>query len=187
MAEVSFSYSDLFGAAFGYDPPAFEFTDVNNNQYTKLGSPNTAKDAFGRSYYLPVTLGGISLPYPVVRIQGKKRIVETSLVNRTGTVKELISMDDYEIDIRGLIISKDNFFLDQLIMQLRDLYRQQSSLKISSGLTDIFLSQPEAQGSDYVVIREIEFPEVRGIMNMRPYSIKLTSDAPFDLVKKTNN
>lgn len=123
------------------------------------------------------------MPYPVMRITNKKRIVETNLVNRTGTVKELISMEDWEIEIHGLIVSKDGTFPDEQIMQLRDLYKQGNSLAISSTLTDIFLCQKETGGSDQVIIYDLEFPEVRGVINVRPYLMKLKSDAPFDLVK----
>jgi len=184
--ENSFNLEDLFDKEFGYVPIPFGFTSVNRNQYTRLGSPYTAKDLFGRQYYLPITLGGIALPYPVMKITCKKTIVETSLVNRTGTVKELISIQDYQIEINGLMISKNNFFPDQVVMQLRDLYKQNSSLIISSTLTDILLCQPEIGGSDHVVITELDFLEPKG-MNVRPYKMLLNSDAPFELIKTTNS
>jgi len=183
MAEVSFSFSDLFGAAFGYQPPDFQFTSENKNQYTKLGSKNSAVDQFGREYFMPAKLGGIELPYPVLRISNKKRIVETSLVNREGSVKELISNEDWEIEVRGLMVEKNGFIPETAITQLRDWYKQGVALSFENAMTDILLCDKDRQGSNLVVIYDLEFPEVRGIIHVRPYFLKLKTDAPFELVK----
>ena len=50
-------------------------------------------------------------------------------------------------------------------------------------LTDIFLVRPDRGGSDNVVITSMEFPAVKGIQNVKPYVLKLLSDAPFNLIK----
>src|SRR5258708_5945178 len=99
-------------------------------EYGLHGSPLYATDANGREYYLPVTItyaksigtapggagglgsnlpGGadaevnqsIKLPYTVVSISSRKRIVKTELTERAGTVKELINRSDYDIVIKG--------------------------------------------------------------------------------------
>ncbi len=41
----------------------------------------------------------LELPDAIISITGKKTIVETAMVERKGTVKELISVDDYDITI----------------------------------------------------------------------------------------
>jgi len=182
MAEFSFSILEAFEKQFGYKPPDFNFTN-----FAVLGSPNTATDIFGREYYMPVKLGGLSFPYCTTRISCKKTIVKTGLVNRPGSVKELISFEDYEIELRGLIVAQYDTLPTSQIKQVRDFFKQQTSLSISSALIDIFLAQPETNGSNHVIIESYEFPEVRGVMNVRPFTMRLVSDAPFELIKTTNS
>ena len=59
------------------------------------------------------------IPNAVISIRGKKSIVETAMVGRKGTVKELISVDDYEIRIAGVCLDVD--FPDQQINALNEL------------------------------------------------------------------
>jgi|GEM_PF-1380055 len=192
MAEKSFSFEDLFGQNYRqpHQVPDFTFTSKNVNQYTKIGSPKTAKDIFGRLYYLPITIGGVVLPYPLMRISRKKRIVETDLVHRTGTVKELISKSDWEIEIHGYIVSKDGDFPDDQYMALRDLEAMDEALEIQSALTDIFFSLPDTQKPDdnnqptnQVVIYDFDMPDMRGVSNVQPYAFKCKSDAKFSIIK----
>ncbi len=211
MAEISFSLGDLFEQAFGYKTQAFEpeFQQVQGvrapyrTQQGSLGSPYYSSDALGKEYYMPVTIKypdnsqtnlqtnssgnspGIlkiwELPYPVVSISSRKTIIETPVTERRGTVKELINIQDYEIAIKGFIITKANEFPENDVTTLRNIYEQNAALSIQCPLTDIFLLRPDRSGSDQVVIKELKFHEVSGIKNVRPYELQLLSDAPFNL------
>lgn len=133
---------------------------------------------------MPVRLNGVELPLPVIRISGRKNIVETSLVNRQGTVKELISSDDYRISIRGICLGDGSNWPEEQITMLEELFKLNQSVKISNVLTDIFLVRPDRSGSDSVVITDLTIMETKGFKGVVPYSMELVSDAEFELIIK---
>jgi hypothetical protein len=170
-----------------------------------FGSSYYANDALGREYFMPVkitypdggkaatvqdesgkdtpgTLKSWYLPYPVISISSRKTIIETPLTERRGTVKELINIQDYEIVVRGFIIGKGNEFPESDVTTLRSIYEQNVELSIECPLTDIFLLRPDRSGSDHVVIRELYFPAITGVKNIRPYELRMLSDEPFNLI-----
>lgn len=198
MAEISLSIAEVFEQAFGYRPSTFEqkledhldtkynYLKTAQNPYgtnrtTAKGQAFTGQDNLGRDYYMPVNLDGYDLHHPVVSISGKKRIIETPLTERTGVVKELISVDDWEMTIRGIIVGKYGDYPEDAVTKLVDLFHRNKAIEIKCAITDIFLMRWERQGNNMAVIKEMNFPEVRGIMNVRPYELKLVSDAPFSL------
>jgi hypothetical protein len=122
------------------------------------------------------------LPYQIVSISSRKTIVETPLTERRGTVKELISIQDYEITIKGFIVGAGNEFPESDVTLLRTIYEQNTAISIQCPLTDIFLLRPDRSGSDQVVIRELRFPSMPGVKNVRPYELHMISDAPFNLI-----
>ena len=170
------------------------------------GSAYYGNDANGREYFMPIkvtypddaklnsgdgllvgdnTTGSLKdwwLPYPVISITSRKTIIETPLTERRGTVKELINIQDYEIVVKGFIISNTNEFPEADVTTLRDLYEQNIALSIQCPLTDIFLLRPDRSGSDQVVIKELIFPSIAGVKNVRPYELRLVSDEPFNLI-----
>jgi hypothetical protein len=205
MAEVSLSLVELFEKAFQYKTQAFEprFKTVTGDgdtfsdrkEYSEIGSPYYAIDPFNREYFMPVTLSypastennndvmqSWELPHPIISINSKKNIVETQLVERRGTVKELINIEDYEIIIKGFIVAQTHEFPEKEVARLRKLYEFNVPLSIQCPITDIFLLRPDRNGSDQVIIKELKFPAVKGIKNVRPYELLLVSDAPFNLV-----
>ena len=139
---------------------------------------------------MPVTLGYVlqgvatewDLPYPVISISSRKTIIETALTERRGTVKELVNIEDYQIVIKGFIIHPTNEFPENRVTTLRNIFEQNTVLSIKCPLTDIFLLRPDRSGSDQVVIKELKFPAITGIKNVRPYELHLVSDEPFNLL-----
>ena len=181
--ENQFDISQLFYDTFGYASGAFKFdTKTPEDQYADLGSPFYKKDATGREYFLPVKLGDdkvdYDLPYTVISIRGKKTIVDTPMVEREGSVKEFISMEDYSITIRGFFINHFGQFPQDDITTFRDWWIKNKALKISNVLTDIFLT-----GKQKVVIVDMDIPETTGTTNVRPFTIELTSDLELELEK----
>ncbi len=208
MAELSFNLADLFEEAYGYRSAAFDmqFDPVagdsglpgTRTEQGALGSPYYSHDGLSKEYYMPVTISyersagnegsagtgttDWDLPHPVIAINSRKTIVETALTERRGTVKELINVQDYDIVIKGFIINATHEFPEQMVTRLRTIYEQNEPLSIKCPLTDIFLVRPDRKGSDKVVIKELKFPAVTGIKNVRPYELHLVSDEPFNLV-----
>ena len=60
------------------------------------------------------------LPLTMMRMTCKKNIVTTPLVNRDGTVKEEISIDDWELDVKGVVIGLGNNYPDSDLQTLTD-------------------------------------------------------------------
>jgi len=199
MAELSFDLGDLFEQTFGYKTQAFQpqFATVSGDsvllrvEQGVYGSPYYADDALGTEYFLPVTItynNGTSLqqwnlPYPIISLSSRKTIIETPLTERRGTVKELINIQDYEITIKGFIISATaDDFPENDVMTLRSVYEQNIALSIQCPLTDLFLIRPDRSGSDQVVIKELKLPAIAGVKHIRPYELLLVSDEPFNLI-----
>jgi len=197
MANLSFNLSDLFEQTFGYKTSAFTpvFNTLPFPRTTSVaGSPYYKQDALGREYFMPVTLmipantsdntqlESYDLPYPIISISSRKTIIETPLTERRGTVKEVINTMDYEIVIKGFIIGTQGSFPEADVTKLRDAFEQNTAMSIKCPVTDIFLVRPGRSGSDMVVIKELRFPPVTAIINVRPYELHLVSDEPFSLV-----
>lgn len=189
-----FSLSDMFASVVGYKglpyPGGFILDKpgkyiVDDYQYngkeasartsSALGSTLRKKDALGRWFFMPIELGSVEMPNAIISIKGKKTIVETAMVGRKGTVKELISLDDFEIEIAGVALEDD--FPDQTIAQLNDLYNINESISLKCALTDIFLDE-----EDKVVIKSIDFPSMQGYEFTQAYKISLVTDRSFELI-----
>lgn len=177
--EVSYPISSIFESIWGYSPANF---DISFQPLTTTGAINYFGDKtslYGTSYFLPVKLGGVELMHPIIKITSKKTIVETPLVNRTGSVKELISTDDYKINIKGVIIREDNVFPEAEIRSLREIYLRDEALSINNALISLFL-----QENENVVITDLTMPETKGgVYNVRAYELNLVSDKSFKLIK----
>ena len=115
------------------------------------------------------------MPNAVISIRGKKTIVETPMVGRKGTVKELISVDDYEIRIAGVCLDTD--FPDQQINALNELYNINEAVTLKCALTDIFMDE-----EDKVVIKGIDFAEMRGCETAQVFTMELVTDRSFELI-----
>ena len=169
-------FANTFGTAAANEITFAPATAGDSSLYS-----NDATDVLGRPYFMPVRLNGVILPYPVMSIRGKKTIVQTPLTRQNGTVKELISTNDYIINIKGLLIGTDGAWPEEDIKQLMNLYRMGESLSIESALTDLILLGPERGGSHQVVISSLSFPESKGTQHVTGYSMELLSDCNFEL------
>lgn len=209
---IDLTLGHLFEQVFGYKSSAFEprFSDAigykekdeKRLEMGRHGAPYYKTDADGREYFLPVSLTAdieipfenarvvtvspasvlIYLQHPTISITGKKTIIETPLTERRGTVKEIINLMDYEIIIKGLIIGKDNNYPEDEVRQLRMLYELNTPISIQNAMTDIFLLGPDTVGSDKVIIKDLSFPEVKAVKNVRGYQMTMVSDAPFNMI-----
>ena len=162
--------------ADGYEYPGEQASEKASSDF---GSTLRKKDAQGRWYFMPIVLEHkgteYEIPNAVISIRGKKSIVETAMVGRKGTVKELISVDDYEIRIAGVCLDVD--FPDQQINSLNELYNINESVTLKCALTDIFLDE-----EDKVVIKSIDFAEMKGCETAQVFTMELVTDRSFELI-----
>jgi len=144
---------------------------------TNYGSNYYATDIYGRYYFMPVSISDYLLPFPVISIDCGKDIVSTPMVERQGSVHEIINTNDFIINIRGFIADPNNNYPEsEIIALLQNVFVPNKSLTIKSVLTDIFL-----QGNNSVVVKSLKFPPVKGIIGVKPYELDLVSDLIFDL------
>lgn len=160
----------------GYGYPGEAASEKTSSDF---GSTLRKKDAQGRWYFMPIVLEHdgteYEMPNAVISIRGKKTVVETAMVGRKGTVKELISVDDYEIRIAGVCLDAD--FPDQQINALNELYNINEAVTLKCALTDIFMDE-----EDKVVIKSIDFAEMKGCETAQVYTMELVTDRSFELI-----
>jgi hypothetical protein len=180
MAENKFKISDIFRNQFGYEAPQkFVVPDATAKPtQSSLGQPYYKEDLYGREFFLPITLDGIVLPFAVVGVSEKKTFVETPMVEREGTVTEMISADDVVFSIKGIILDEDGNFPEADIIKLRSIYKKNQSVELRSALTDIFLNGIYGHR---VIIKNLDWPESAGIEHAKPFSMQLKSDQIFEL------
>lgn len=161
----------------------FEITPKQIVDYVSDGGSPLSKQLFGVEIWLPTTLQTRAgdrwdLPYSVISIAGSSTWIETPLAERRGTVKELYSIDDYKINIKGFFIDKQRrLFPDTDLKNLKKVHEAGESLFLFNALTDIFLTL-----DDMVVIKSFDLPAVEGgKKSMRPFTMSLDSDSIFTL------
>ena len=171
----------LLGTKIG-DPkfkPKYDGPAANERESSNLGSTLRKRDANGRWYFMPVVLvykgKEYEMPNSLISIRGKKNIVSTPMVGRKGTVKELISMDDYEIRIQGVALDTD--WPDDQLATIKEIYSVNESVQLKCALTDIFMDE-----EDMVVIKSIDIPEMKGVEHAQTYSLDLETDRSFELI-----
>lgn len=157
------------------------------NIFTDKGSL-IAEKYRGVEIFLPVrfSVAGeeIFLPYCVVRIGGKKMLIETPLLERKGSVIEQYSIESETIDIKGFLIGENRKFPEKSIDTLYKAYKNSGAVILDNALTNIFLSGPgiPADEQKRVVIKSFDFPEVQGGRKyVRPFTMQVAGDSIFKL------
>lgn len=183
---MGFNIADILVSAFGYKGlpyPGVWFPSVPENQknrtHSDLGSVLRKQDAQGRYYFLPVVLEHkgkeYEIPNAFISFTGKKNIVETPMVGRKGTVKELINIDDYEISIQGVVQAED--FPEAELVALNELYSINESVILKCALTNVFLEE-----DDKVVIKSFDVSDMKGTDSFVIIKMSLITDRNFELI-----
>lgn len=122
-----------------------------------------------------VTDNTLELSSAIISVTGQKTIVETPMVGRKGSIKELISLDDYEISIAAFLHTPGRY-PEPEITQIRNLYNINESVELISVLTDLVIDE-----GDRVVITDIEYPSTPGIEDGQAVRLKCRTDKEFEL------
>lgn len=173
---LNIDIATTFAGTFGYTPETL--TILKQPAINKRGASYYGNEVYSKSYFMSVRLGTLDLYNPVINISNKKTIVQTTLVNRSGTVKEMISKEDYKINIKGIIMRSDNAYPDEEISDLLELYNKNEALPIYCALTSLLFDEGEK-----VVITDLSLPPSPGIQHIQAYEINLISDLKFILNK----
>ncbi len=198
MAELNLTLAGLFQQAFGigrgkpYDPgqakqPAIRkdsgydnlppADDAEGTEFVQVRESLNARLPDGRSIFMPMQLGGVLLPNePSISIASRKNIIQTGLAGSTrrGMVKELISIEDWSVTIRGLAINFDSklVYPEDQVKALRDLYEKNEALDVKCALTNLL-------GIYRLVILDFQLPEMIGYQHVQAYQFTCVSDEDF--------
>jgi len=157
--------------------PDNETTD----EYTKSGEVLYKKDMLGRWYFMPVSFSHDDFEFEIdcalVSINRSKRIVKTDLVSQRGSVKELISIKDYEITIKGTVVGFDKRWPEDKLTQLDELWEINKAIDIHCALTSVFL-KPLTK----VVLTDNPILETKDTEHVQLIEIKCITDNPFELI-----
>lgn len=164
------------------DPYEPETEAPVRQERTQKGTALYRQDFRGRWYFMPVEMwhsdiGTVEIPHAVLNVTAKKNIVETQLVGRKGSVKELINIDDYKVTIAGFIQSTDGTYPEDEIARMRELFNMNESVELISALTDLIFDE-----DDRVVITDMSFPSTPGVEDGQLIRIECQTDKPFELI-----
>lgn len=201
MGNLVLDIQDLYKQNFGGNPvvpdenkdfkfsqPAGFVVPGNNAELSQILGSKLIEKYNGIDVWLPtwfrdvpdVAAGGtgaVFFPWSVIRISNKKDIVKTPMAERKGTVKEIYSISDYEISIKGFLIDKNRVWPEKEISDLKKLYELQQAVRLDNALTNLFLDK-----DDRVLIASLDIPEVEGgRKHVRPFSMTMDSDSIFTL------
>ncbi len=169
---------DLIARKSNYEAKPFEKGEFAQKETQSVNGAPLRKYKGGVYYFMPVMFehDGDTWDFDdaVVAVKGKKTIVETPLVGRKGTVKELINIDDYEIKLVAVFSGED--YPEQDVMDLVKLYEINENIKMICALTDYFLLD-----EDRVVIKDIDVQPYQGVEDMQAVVMTLASDQNFEL------
>ena len=122
----------------------------------------------------------IQIPTVLFNVSQKKNIISTSVQGRNGTIKEYISDGDFNIQIKGVLTSKNGIYPNKSVgayNTIQDLYSYcalNKSIKVNSWYLRQF-------GIYDIVIVDYNFPQNEGEYSMQPFEITAISDTPFEL------
>lgn len=179
---AQFNLNNVFQDAFGYQPPAKTFSVEQapaRQVSTAKGQQLYAEDVEGREFFLPVFINDVLVPFAVMSMNWKKTIVSTPMPERGGSVHELISVDDYTFNVKGLLVNEEGNFPEQGIIDLHKLFQVNKSVRMQSALSAIVL-----KGDELVIIKEVKWPHTPGVEHVKAFEIELESDQIFELELK---
>lgn len=187
---TEFDLHSLYRTVFGYKALPFPAGDINVGNYLPSFPIDTInaianqfkKTATGTYIIVPLRMSAVNdvvmheFPIEVmVKIQAKQRMIKryTHHLSNKGSIKEQWGLDDYSIDIRGMLFSKeDELGMSDLVkenIKKLDEFLEEGLIKIDCPLLELFDIQ-------YMAIESMNFPFDRGGLEIIPFEIKGVSD-----------
>lgn len=116
------------------------------------------------------------LKYEAVLITASqaKKVIKTEIQGRDGTVKEYIGLDDWAVQINGIITGPNGHYPIDEVAFLNQLKEAPIPIQVAS----TFLNN---LGINLLVIENIEFPQDAGGYSYQGFSISAVSDVPQEL------
>jgi hypothetical protein len=163
----------------------FDINQIYQNQFGTVGAvmptSGAGVSANGMLVRCPLHVSvdgnGWQFPLePLVSVFGKNTVIRNHVLKgrSKGTVKEYWSADDYNIEIKGIILGDDPDRLPVIeIDKIRYFCEARKAVEVASPFLTIF-------GIQYIAIEDFQFLHTPGYNN-QAYVIKAYSDEPFEL------
>lgn len=151
-----------------------------NNELAKVSAMGTPVWDFIdlRPSYIEGTgehFGGYSFPLETtIEPVRPKKIIETDIFGRDGTVEELIALDDWQLTIRGLIINYESTdYPEEQVKELQRVCELKTSLLECEGTLLTML------GIGFMSIHKLTLTPSIGYSNIQAFEIEAKSKTPF--------
>lgn len=145
------------------------YSEPEADYYSSLGTP----------IFFPLIIDGWKFPNePLISVRRSKKIIETVLTDIDGAVNEEISLGNWQIDIKGIVVNEvDDSFPKDEVRKIRQLCDRSGALKVYSPLLAVL-------GINQVILKTPIFKAVAGFQSQQAYQIHAISDRPIELVIK---
>ncbi len=118
----------------------------------------------------------VQLMTVLVTVTQKKFIVTTNITGRRGSIKEYIADGDFEINMKGALVSAfPDVYPREEFQTLFKLFKKPLSIKIASPFLQQF-------GIYDIAVTDYSFPQQEGYQNMQLFDINALSDLPIELI-----
>ena len=133
---------------------------------------------------LPISYAGLTIDSVLMVVSQTKNIITTQIQGKSGTFKEYVSENDFQIEVSGLLTNKDNTYPEFTVETLMTLFSVPDSLQVTSEFLNHFgvISPTGLSGIDEVVITDYNFPQQEGFRNQQLFNCKMISDTPIELI-----
>jgi hypothetical protein len=103
-----------------------------------------------------------------------KNIVKTSIQGRPGTIKQSISLGDYEVNINAIVPGDNGVYPFNAVADIKSMLEAPIALTVSSRWLQIW-------DVNQIVIDSFEVPQNPGGYSYQNFTIKGSSDSPIEL------
>ena len=141
--------------------PVFADLDISNGSYV---------DNQGRTVDYP----GIVIDAVLMDVNRPNIIVKDQPQGLNGTIKEFISADDWQINVKGVLIGGNNIYPTKAVNDLYTVLSAQLELQVNSW----FLSQ---FGISHMIITGFKFPQTAGYYGQQLFEFSAISDIPVNI------
>jgi hypothetical protein len=194
--DTVFDIAAIFKQLYGYKPahipdlppapaePSFSIsprTDTNIYGNALYGG----QDTIGREVFCPLTImvGQIEyfFPYTVIGFEREKTIKETEMTEAGGAAKQIISMKDWSISVKGFVIGYQEQLPGDELQALKYVFESKEEVRLKSAYSDLFLS-----ANDRVLIYKLSIPEKPRVIGVRDFAMEMKSDSILTLMIDPN-
>jgi len=169
----------------GLPYPVLGVENVDLPNVNQIGRALRGKDLLGRPIFEDFVLDGYQFPFePLLTVTRRKQIVETIVVgsDRSGTVKEFICAEDFQIRIEGILLANKEY--PYIAMdRITELCERAEALEVESDMLNVVYRIQR------LVIKDYGFGNMKGKPYSQSYYITAVSDQDFyaELSNPVNN